>query len=251
MENHDIDNQIGPQTQPEKRGRGRPRGSGRGARRAQTQRPAATQEQVPDIVPVAPGPVLEPAQAAPLRSINPPVSRFTRVANALVFSRTVKGAVKTYRSEVFDAVFRPRQINPAIEQAARRVFNTNFEPYVSSGDEEEAAEPEFFRTSEGLRVSRKMRKFNTGVPVPVQDLAPSLATSGEIKRSEHPIGTRETACMMMANKNSLAHTAATLNIPKSTVHDYYKTYINTGRTHKIERKKPRVDLLSKEHKWAI
>ena len=105
MENHDTNNQIGPQTQPEKRGRGRPRGSGRGARRAQTQRAAATQEQVPNIVPVAPGPVSEPTQAAPLRSINPPVSRLTRTANALVFSRTVKGAVKTYRSEVFDAVF--------------------------------------------------------------------------------------------------------------------------------------------------
>ena len=163
----------------------------------------------------------------------------------------MKGAVKTYKSDVFDAVFRPCQINPALLQAGRRVFNTDFEPYVSSGDEEEATEPEFFRTSEGLRVSRKMRKFYTDVPVPVQDLAPSVAASGEIKRSKHPIGTREMACMMMANKNSLAHTAATLGIPKSTVHDYYKTYCNTGRSHKIERKKPHVDLLSKEHKWAI
>ena len=219
MENHDIDNQIGPQSPPEKRGRGRPRGSGRGVCRAQTQRAAATQEQVPDIVPGAPGPVSEPAPATPVRSINPPVSRFTRVANALEFSRTVKNVVKTYRSDVFDAVFRPRQINPALLQAGRRVFNTDFEPYVSSGDEEEATEPEFFRISEGLRVSRKMRKFYTDVPVPVNDLAPSVAASGEMRRSEHPIGAREMACMMMANKNSLAHTAATLKIQKSTVHN--------------------------------
>ena len=128
MENHNIDNQIGPQTQPEKRGRGRPRGSGRGARRAQTQRPAATQEQVSDIVHGAPAAGLEPAPAAPVRSINPPVSRFTRVANALEFSRRVKGAVKTYKSDVFYAVFRPRQINPALLQAGCRVFNTDFEP---------------------------------------------------------------------------------------------------------------------------
>ena len=131
MENHNTTNQIGPQTQLEKRVRGRPRGSGRGARRAQTQRPAATQEQVPDIVPGAPGPVSEPAPAAPIRSINPPVSRFTIVANALVYSRTVKGAVKTYRSEVFDAVFWPRQNNPVIDQAARLLFNLVLFPMLA------------------------------------------------------------------------------------------------------------------------
>ena len=96
------------QTQPEKRGKGRSRGSGRGGRggrRALTQQPEATQERDPDNVPGSPAPQEKSAPAARNGSINPPVPRLTRVPKTLSFLRVVKGATKTYESNVFDAVF--------------------------------------------------------------------------------------------------------------------------------------------------
>lgn len=87
---------------------------------------------------------LEPSTELALRtrlgSIDPHVSRFTRPAKELVFSRTVKGVTKTYQSNVFYAVLWFIQINPSTEHAAWHVFNTDHETYVSSRDDKEAPE---------------------------------------------------------------------------------------------------------------
>lgn len=52
---------------------------------------------------------------------------------------------------------------------------------MSSRNDEEALEPEFFRTKEGLKFNKKIRKFYKDVSVLVHDLAEVTAT-GKKKR---------------------------------------------------------------------
>lgn len=57
--------------------------------------------------------------------------------------------------------------------------------------------------------------------------------------------------MIIANEDSLAFTYQTLKILKLIAYYYYKEYYNTRLSHKIVPKEPRVNLLSKERKYAI
>lgn len=131
------------------------------------------------------------------------------------------------------------------------MFNMDYGSYTSFGDIMTATEPEFFHTNGCYKTTKKMWKLYTDVSVPVQDPTLSVAVPEKIKTAKHPIRTCETACMIMANKNLPGSTAQALNIPKPTIYNYYKTYHNTGYSHKIVQNKSHVYLLSEEHTCLI
>lgn len=68
-----------------------------------------------------------------------------------------------------------------MEQAACSVFDTDFEPYMKSGNNKDTSEYKLFLNEQGIKVSRKMRNFNNDVPVPGQNLAPSVTATGKLE----------------------------------------------------------------------
>lgn len=95
-----------------------------------------------------------------------------------------------------------------------------------------------FYFSRLIMVPKKMWKFHTDGPVPLQDLRQRVTASCK-KRTRIQRENQEINCLMWANKSSLIYTAAILNILKSTVHNIIKHISTPGDPIKLFKISPK------------
>ncbi|KAJ9065456.1 hypothetical protein DSO57_1019496 [Entomophthora muscae] len=118
--------------------------------------------------------LVQGAQAARVRSINPWVPKLNQKPNKVNTTKTVRNKEVELTSYMFDAVYHQELVPSAMMEKVNSVLNTTYEPYVSDGNQENSNEPKFYRTTEGKLVLKKVVAFYNKVlipyvPVPEQD----------------------------------------------------------------------------------
>ncbi|KAJ9049449.1 hypothetical protein DSO57_1024254 [Entomophthora muscae] len=69
-------------------------------------------------------------------------------------------------SYVFDTVYCQENVPTAMIEKVKPVLDTSYKPYVSDGNQEDNNKPEFYRTTEGQLVLKKVTAFYNKVPMP-------------------------------------------------------------------------------------
>ncbi|KAJ9050989.1 hypothetical protein DSO57_1009073 [Entomophthora muscae] len=100
--------------------------------------------------------LVQGTQAARVQSINPQVPKLTWKPTKVTTTKTVRNKEVELTLYVFDAVYCQELVPSAMLEKIKPVFDTSYKPYVSDGNQEDNSKPDFYRTTEGQLVLKKV-----------------------------------------------------------------------------------------------
>ncbi|KAJ9086056.1 hypothetical protein DSO57_1008283 [Entomophthora muscae] len=104
-------------------------------------------------------------------SINPWVPKLTQKNTKVITTKTVSNKDIKLTLFVFDTVYRQELVPSAMMKKVKPVIDTSYKLYTSDGNQEDKNKSEFYRTTEGQLVLKKVAAFYTKVPMPCKPVS--------------------------------------------------------------------------------
>jgi hypothetical protein len=186
-------------------------------------------------------------------SINPKALQDNRKPTTLKYTQTHGSKVVEMDLEVYDAVLIKELRDPEIDQHLAKEQNISYEPYFSSGDEEEdREEPTVEGYLNGKLVKKKASELYAHLPLPVAHYNTMYLPAAPKPKGTKLSNIEQILIVQMIQAGyQKANVYSLLGILPATLAHHWLAYSKYGIIEYLPQSTRLICLLSKGHMWAI